>query len=299
MNSLLPKVIVIVGPTASGKSALALELAQKYNSEIISADSRAIYRGMSIGSAKPTLEEQALVPHHLIDIANPDQTISLSKFKSLAEKAIADIVARGKLPILVGGTALYIYAIIDNWQIPEVPPDQNLRDELDKKSTEELWQILVEKDPEAQEFVDPHNKRRIIRALEVIEATGKKLSAQREKGEPLYNPLFLGLDVDEETLKKRIAERTQKMLDGGLIEEVKNLLSKGYDKDLPAFSGIHYREVIDYLDGKISKDEMISLVDLHDYQLTRRQMTWFKKDPRIRWVDRLQALEIVKNFQSH
>ncbi len=302
-NNKLPKLIVIVGPTASGKSALALELAQEYNGEIISADSRAIYRGMDIGTAKPSPEEQALVPHHLIDIADPDQTISLSEFKTLAEQAIAEIIAREKpacrqagLPILVGGTALYIYAIIDNWQIPEVPPNNVLRIKYQAKSTEELWKELIQRDPQVTKYIDSHNKRRIIRALEIIEATGKPFSTQRTKGEPLYDPLFLGIDVDEAILKERIAERTQKMLADGLIEEVQNLLTKGYDKNLPSLSGIHYREVIEYLEKKIPQEEMIRLVDLHDYQLTRRQLTWFKKDPRIHWVNSTKVIEITKDF---
>lgn len=291
----LPKLIVIVGPTASGKTKLALELAQRYDGEIISTDSRAIYRGMNIGSAKPNVDEQSLVPHHMIDIAEPDQTISLSDFKAQAITAIHDILKRDKLPFLVGGTALYIYAIIENWQIPEVPPNPVLRHELEKKDISELWHQLLQQDPEASTIVDSKNKRRIIRALEIIDATGKKFTSQRTLGPRLFDSLLIGLNPDEARLRHNIAQRTNDMLAQGLIAEVQQLLDKGYDKKLPALSGIHYKEVIDYLDGLISQDELIKQINDHDYQLTRRQLTWFKRDKNIVWVNSAKEAEQAIN----
>ena len=181
-----PRLIVILGPTASGKTALSLKLAKKIDGEIISADSRAIYKGLDIGSAKPTLTEQKKVPHHLIDIVSPDKTLTLAQYKKLALAKIRDIASHEKVPFLVGGTALYIYSVIDNWLIPGVPPNKSLRAELKKGDVEKLWEELIKKDPQAKEFIDPKNKRRIIRALEIINATGKPFSQQREKGEPLF-----------------------------------------------------------------------------------------------------------------
>ncbi len=283
-NSKLPRIIVIVGPTASGKSALAMELAQRYGGEIVSADSRAIYRGMNIGSAKPSIDDQRLVAHHLLDIAEPNETITLSDFKDRALTAIRDIASRGKLPILVGGTALYIYAIIDNWQIPEVAPNPAVRAKLEQQSTEQLWRQLLDQDPEATAFVDPHNKRRIIRALEVIAVTGQKFSSQRTAGPALFESLIIGLNPDPTELRQRIEQRTQAMLTSGLIAEVQALIARGDTTTLPSLSGIHYKEVVDYLEGRLTYDQLVEQVNTHDYQLTRRQLTWFKRDARIHWL---------------
>ncbi len=293
----LPKLIAIVGPTASGKTDMALQLAVHFGGEIVCTDSRTMYRSMNIGTAKPTPEQQALIPHHLLDIATPDKTITLSDIQSYAYKAIDEIHRRNRLPFLVGGTALYTYAIIDTWHIPEVPPDAALRAELEQQSLDALWQQLIAQDPEALDYVNPKNKRRIIRALEVIQATGQPFSQQRSKQPARYDTLMLGLTVDRDTLRRNIAARTQTMLQAGLIEEVQTLLEKGYTPDLPALSGIHYREVIDYLQGASTKEKMIELINTHDYQLTRRQMTWYKRDARIHWVTtRDQATQLMRHF---
>lgn len=335
------KLVVILGPTASGKTALSLKLAKKFNGEIISADSRAIYKGLDIGSAKPGKKEMAGIPHHLIDVATPDKTLTLSQYKKLALAKINDRVGRYKLPFLVGGTALYIYSVIDNWLIPEIPPNKKLRAKLEKQDTEKLWKELAKKDPKAKRFVDPKNKRRIIRALEVIAATGKPFSKQRKKGEPLFDTLILGVNPDAKgsglrlerrrKIKENIAKRTKQMLKAGLVEEVKEILKRYHPKSFtpyetaracpersrtrnmsaasyetrsvfsfrmgPALSGIHYKEIIDYLNKKISLPEAIALINKNDEQLVRRQMQWFKKDKRIRWVKSQKEGEIlVKKF---
>lgn len=279
MTSNKPKIIAILGPTASGKTAMSIELAQKFNGEIICLDSRTIYEGMDIGTAKPTQSEMQNIPHHLINIATPDKTITLSEIKKIADEKISDILSRNKLPFLVGGTALYAYAILENWQIPEVEPDIKFRQELENKNLDELVEYLKNKSQELYNTVDLKNKRRVIRALEILE-NGDMRPA---KGDPKYNYLKIGLDRDKQSLRTNIKNRTQKMLADGLIDEVKNLISKYY-ADLPAFSGIHYKEIIDYLNDKTALDKAIDLIDTHDWQLTRRQLTWLKRDKEINWI---------------
>ncbi|MDO8495395.1 MAG: tRNA (adenosine(37)-N6)-dimethylallyltransferase MiaA [bacterium] len=292
-----PKLVVIVGPTASGKTALSLKLAKKFRGEIVSADSRAVYKYLNIGSAKPSPKERQGVRHHLLDVVKPNETLSLAQYKELATKAILDIQRHGKLPILVGGTALYIYAVIDNWLIPEVPPNEKLRARLEKQSAAKLFQQLLKKDPEAKNFIDPQNKRRIIRALEIIAATKKPFSQQRAHGPQLFDTLILGVKKEADETKKNITKRTQQMLKTGLVIEVKKLLKKGYSPSSPALSGIHYKEIIDHLEGKMTLAKAVALINKNDEQLVRRQMTWFKKDSRIRWVkNQKEAEKLVKKL---
>lgn len=293
----LPKLAVIVGPTASGKTALSLKLAKKFKGEIISADSRAIYKKLDIGTAKPTQAERKTVPHYLINLVEPDEILTLSQYKDLAIEKIKKISAKQRLPFLVGGTALYIFAVADNWQIPEVPANKKLRAKLEKQSAEKLYFQLLQKDPEAKNFVDPKNKRRTIRALEVIAATKKPFSAQRKKGPTFFDPLFIGLEKNQTELRKNIVSRTKKMFQTGLVKEVSKILKKGYSPKLPALSGIHYKEIISYLQKKISLPEATALINKNDEQLVRRQMTWFKKDRRIKWVKSFtQATKLMKKF---
>ena len=297
MKSDKPKLIIIIGPTASGKTALSLKLAKKFKGEIISADSRAIYKKLDIGSAKPTKEERKIVPHHLINVVEPDEVLTLSQYKNLATAKILDVASQDKIPFLVGGTALYVYAVIDNWQIPEVPPNKKLRAKLEKQSAEKLYSHLLKKDPEAKNFIDAKNKRRIIRALEIISATKKPFSEQRKKGEPLFDTLIIGVKKTPKELKKLISDRTKKMIKAGLVKEVSRLLKKGYSPMLPALSGIHYKEIVEYLQKKTSLAKTIKIINKNDEHLVRRQLTWFKRDPKIKWIKNYtQADKLLKKF---
>lgn len=298
LNS-LPKVIVILGPTASGKSGFGIKLAKKYNGEIISCDSRQFYKYMNIGTAKVTKEEMQGIKHYMIDIIKPDQNFSVAEFKKQAEEIIDDILKRKKTPILVGGTGLYIQAIVDNLSIPQVPPDFKLRKDLEKKDIEKLWAKLMKLDPNAEKFVQRQNKRRIIRALEVCIKTGKPFSSFQKKGEPKYNFLQIGIKVERDKLYKRIDKRVNQMIDDGLIKEVKKL-NKKYSQDKPAMSGIGYGE----FRGKLNKikdekvlAEIIQNIKFHTHQYARRQMSWFKRDEKIKWIEKYsETNKLVKEF---
>jgi tRNA dimethylallyltransferase len=282
--------VVIIGPTAVGKTELAIQLAIRLEGEIVSADSRLLYRGMDIGTAKPTHDQRQHVPHHLIDVANPDQIWSLTIFKKKARQAIREIQARNHLPFLVGGTGQYVRAIVEDWQIPKVMPDLELRHALENWSEnigkEGLHARLAVLDPQAAKKIDARNLRRTIRALEVIFHSGKKFSHQKVRGKPTYNLIQIGLNLPREILYQRIDHRIDTMINQGLINEVQNLLTKGYSPELPSFSAIGYREVIDYLQGKTTLDEAIMLIKRHTRQFVRRQTNWFKlDDPSISWFE--------------
>lgn len=292
-----PKLIVILGPTASGKTDLSLKLAKKFKGEIISADSRAVYKYLDIGSAKPTPKERSGIRHHLIDIAKPNQILTLAQYKSQTVAKIYDIARRKMVPFLVGGTALYVYALIDNWLIPEVPPNEKLRTRLEKWPVIKLHRQLLKKDPGARDFIDPQNKRRVIRALEVIAATDRPFSKQRQHGPQLFNLLILGVKKSSAETKKNIVKRTEQMLQDGLVNEVKKLLKKGYSPRSPALSGIHYKEIIAHLKGEMTLPEAIAQINKNDEQLVRRQMAWFKKDHRIKWVkNQKEAAPLLEKF---
>ena len=295
--------IAIVGPTAVGKTEVSLHLAERFQGEIVSADSRLIYKGLDIGTAKPTPEEQARVPHHLIDITTPDRPLSLAEFLRLAHAAIEDILRRGKVPFLVGGTGQYVWALLEGWQVPEVPPDETLRAQLEAeartKGPDALYRRLVEQDPEAAAFIDPRNVRRVIRALEVIAHTGQKFSAQRRKVPPPYDVLILGLTRPRPALYRRIDERIERMLAAGLVEEVRRLLDAGYDERLPALTGIGYRQIVGYLKGAYDLEEAIRRLRKDTRRYARHQYAWFRlDDPRIRWVDlsRPDALKTLERW---
>ena len=297
-----PPLVVILGPTAVGKTELAIRLALLQGGEIISADSRLLYRGMDIGTAKPSLAERQQVPHHLIDVAEPDQIWSLTLFKEEARAAIEDIQSRDKLPFLVGGTGQYIRAIVEDWQIPEVKPDPDLRRILEEWSAEigieGLHTRLSHLDPEAAEKIDARNLRRTIRALEVIYHSGKKFSQQQLRGEPTYKLIQVGLSLPRDDLYARIDARIEAMIDSGLVEEVQGLLNKGYSPDLASFSAIGYSEVIDYLQGSTTLDEAVMLIKRRTRQFVRRQANWFKSDdPAISWFNlKDQPLEKIESL---
>ena len=284
-----PPLILIVGPTAVGKTEIAIQLAEKLNGEIVSADSRLFYRGMDIGTAKPSHQEQARVPHHLIDIADPDEILSLAIFQRNARQAIADIHTRKKLALLVGGTGQYIRAVTQGWTPPEVRPNARLREELEKlkelRGKRWLHDRLRYLDVEAAEKIDPRNVRRTVRALEVILTTGRKFSEQRgQMDSSPYHLVAIGLTRPRAELYARLDARIESMFENGFLEEVKGLLARGYSPTLPTMSAIGYRECIAVLEGKILIDEARRLIGRATRVLVRRQANWFKEsDPDIRW----------------
>ncbi|HEX4104432.1 MAG TPA: tRNA (adenosine(37)-N6)-dimethylallyltransferase MiaA [Candidatus Paceibacterota bacterium] len=297
-----PKIIAIVGPTASGKTALAITLSRAHDGEIVSADSRQIYRGMDIGTAKPTTEELRAVPHHLIDIKDPDEEYTVAEYKRDAIAAIEDIARRGKLPILAGGTGLYVKAVLDNLDIPRVKPDPALRkkiaQEIEEHGLEAAFKRLVALDPEATYIVDPKNPRRVVRALEVAETTGIPFTAQRKKSEPLFDACTIGLNPPPEILHERINARADQMMKDGLLKEVKDLVAR-YDDRLTAFDAIGYREIIAHLRGTLTLEEAVALIKTNTWQFARRQMTWFRNDKNIHWIKSAEANEaenLVRDF---
>ncbi len=299
-----PPLIIILGPTAVGKTEIAIQLAERLNGEIVSADSRLFYRGMDIGTAKPTLDEQARVPHHLIDIADPDEILSLAVFQQMAREAIADVQTRNKLPFLVGGTGQYIRAVTQGWAPPEVKPDERLRSDLERQKEEKgiywLHEKLAGLDPEAAQKIDPRNYRRTIRALEVIMTTGKKFSEQRGQGESPYQLITIGLTRPREELYKRVDARIESMYANGLMDEVKGLLAHGYSPSLPTMSAIGYRECVQALEGRISVEEAKQLTRRATRVFVRRQANWFKEsDSNILWFKVKDGVveEIEKNIR--
>ena len=282
------QIVVLVGPTAVGKTALSLELAERLNAEIISADSRLFYRGMDLGTAKPTPQEQARVPHHLIDRIDPDQAWSLADFQYQARQAVAGIHSRGRLPLFVGGTGQYVRALTEGWQIPRLEAVPALRLALENWATEigaeGLHTRLAVLDPIAAAKIDYRNLRRTIRALEVTLATGRPFSAQRRRGPSPYDVLVVGLARPRPELYARIDARIEAMFQAGLVTEVQRLLESGYSPDLPAFSAIGYREVIAYLSGELNLEEAVALIKRSTRIFVRRQANWFKPDdPQIHW----------------
>lgn len=285
-----PFLILIVGPTAVGKTELAIQLAQRLDGEIVSADSRLFYRGMDIGTAKPTRAEQARVPHHLVDIAAPDEILSLAVFQQKARESIEGIYTRNKIPFLVGGTGQYIRAVTEGWNPPEVRPNEALRIELERMKEEKDVYWLREKlrrlDPLAAEKIDPRNYRRTIRALEVILTTGRRFSEQRRQSESPYHLLTIGLTRPRPELYERVDQRIEAMFANGLLGEVKTLLSKGYSPSLPTMSAIGYRECIRVVSGQLTEEQAKAEIRRATRVFVRRQANWFKEsDPQIRWFN--------------
>jgi tRNA dimethylallyltransferase len=281
--------IVICGPTATGKTALAVHLGKVLQAPVLSADSRQMYRGFDIGTAKPTLEEQGGVPHYLIDIADPRETYTVARFQQEATSLIHTFHQQGITPILAGGTGLYIQAVTEGLVIPSAAPDPALRELLASRSLEELRSELLAKDPESAQKIHPHDRLRTSRALEVFYSTGKTLSSQQGRNPPNYPILYVGLDtLDRALLSQRIASRTQTMLDKGLLEEIQSL-ERQYGQDLPLLETLGYREFKQYLRQKCSLEEAIEQTILHTRQFAKRQTTWFKNNPKasphVLWLD--------------
>jgi tRNA dimethylallyltransferase len=275
-----PKIVVIVGPTASGKTSLSIEVAKRFNGEVISADSRQVYRGMDLGSGKVTAEEMGSVPHHLLDVADPREVYTADQFKKDATKAIEDIISREKLPIIAGGTFFYIDLLLGRISAPEVAPNPELRETLEKESLEKLFAQLQEKDPRRAETIDPHNKVRLVRALEIVEALG---SVPEEKPEKLYDVLTIGIDIPQEELHRNIHVRIVERIQEGMIEEVERLHAEGVSWERLEDLGLEYRYIAQYLQGKISRSEMLETLESETRKFARRQMTWLKRDESIRW----------------
>ncbi len=285
-----PPLVVLLGPTASGKTRLALDVAQALNGEIVSADSRQLYRGMDIGTAKPSPRDRALVPHHLIDLVDPDETISLAQYQHAAYAAIHAIHARGRLPLLVGGTGQYITAVVEGWGIPEVPPNPDLRAQLEEYAEQQgaraLHQRLQAADPEAAAAIDYRNVRRVVRALEVYYQTGTPISALQRRTPPPFRTLQLGLTLPREALYARIDARIDQMIAAGLLDEVRALLDAGYTWDTPAMSGLGYAQWEPYLSGAATFEEAVAAIRRETRAFARRQYTWFNgHDSGIEWLN--------------
>lgn len=281
--------LVLVGPTASGKTTLALAMAERFNGEIIGADSRQIYRLMDVGTAKPNPAERARVRHHLLDVVWPDEPYTLAQYQAAANAAIADVWSRGRLPMLVGGTGLYVRAVVDGLAIPTVPPQPALRAELEVEAATHgpavLHQRLAALDPATAASIDPANVRRLVRALEICVVTGRPLSEQRGRRPTPYRLLLLGLNAERQTLYQWADHRVEAMVAAGLVTEVEALVQRGYRWELPSMSGLGYREMGAYLRGELALAAATERIQLATHAYIRRQLTWFRPDVRIHWLD--------------
>ncbi|MFA6447180.1 MAG: tRNA (adenosine(37)-N6)-dimethylallyltransferase MiaA [Patescibacteria group bacterium] len=323
----LPRVLVIVGPTSSGKTALSLKAARLHQGEIINADARQIYKGCSIGTGKPPgrkgkyqgfnayfvkaphmheLEEQdekelkeVEIPHYLMDFLLPTEIMSVSEWREKAYTAIKGIAHRGHLPIVVGGTGLYLDALVENFSIPKVPPNPNMRMSYEKQPLKKLVDLLLKMDPSAGVSVDLKNQRRVIRALEIITFTGQPINKLRTKKPPIIEAFKIGIKRSREEIKRRIDESIDRMMEEGWPEEVRKLHKSGLPWDAPAMTSIGYKQIASYLRGEIMLNEAVKLAKIATHQYAKRQETWFKRDPKIHWVkDDEQGLELIKQWMD-
>ena len=276
------KVIAVVGPTASGKTAYSIELAEKIGGEIISADSRLVYKGLDIGTAKPTVAERKGIPHYMIDIVEPEVEYSAGLYVKEARKCIDDILSRGKIPIIAGGTGLYFRILLEQYDLPEVPPNYQLREELKKLDSTELHSILRDLDSEAADKIYENDKKKLIRYIEIIKSTGKKISESRGISEPEFDVEWIGCNFPRDILYERINKRVDMMIENGLIEETKQLLNK-HGRINNLLYTIGYQEIISYLDGEMTLDEASALLKQNSRRYAKRQLTWFRKNENIKW----------------
>jgi len=289
-----PKLIVILGPTASGKSALAIKLAKKFKGEIVSADSRQVYRGMDLGTGKVTKKEQKLVPHYLLDVASPKRRFTVLQYQKLAIKTIQKISKQKKLPFLVGGSPFYLYSVIEGWVFPEVKPDWKLRKKLEKKSCLKLFLILKKLDPSRAKTIEKKNKRRLIRAIEIAKKLGKVKALKKC---PKFDCLLIGIKKSKKELKDLIQKRLKKRLKQGMVAEVKRLKKEGLSYQRLESFGLEYKWVAKFLKKEISFKEMFEFCKKDIEHFAKRQMSWFKKDKRIHWIKNYsQAEKLIKNF---
>jgi tRNA dimethylallyltransferase len=290
--------IAILGPTASGKTTISIQIAKQFNGEVISADSRQIYKHMDIGTAKITEPEMEGIKHHLLDVVDPKEEFTLADFKRLALKAINEIHTRKKVPILCGGTGLYFSAIIQNYYIPRIPPQFDLRQKLaqyyEEHGAEELHKLLQEKNPQEAKKIHPHNVRYVIRALEISMVGGEQ--KKKTQGEPMFEVFKIGMDWPRDVLYERINRRVHEQLDSGLINEVKTLLMKGYNEKLPSMSSLGYPELIEYIKGEVSLEEATENIKKNTRNYCKRQFTWFRREKDIYWVSGEELTEYLKSL---
>jgi len=300
------QLLAIVGATATGKTALALRLAEQLGGEIVNADSRQVYRGMDIGTAKPASEQRARVRHWLVDVVDPDEPFSLGRYLDLARAALGDCWSRGLLPILAGGSGQYVWALLEGWQVPRVPPDATLRAELEARVEREGLAPLVAElervDPAYAARVDKQNPRRVIRALEVYQRTGRPISSCKTRVPPDFSWRAMGLSCEREELYRRIDARVAAMMAAGLLDEVRGLIERGCACSLPSMSGIGYRQLCQHLAGELSLDEAVERIKTETHRLARTQRNWFRPgDDRITWIDATagdplpEALRVVES----
>jgi len=292
------KIIAIVGPTSSGKTSLSITLAKKYNGAVVSADSRQVYRGMDIGTGKVTKREMRGVPHYLLDVASPKRTFSAATYRQKARKAVGAIARSGKLPIICGGTGFYVDALLSRTFLPDVKPNPTLRKKWDAMETKDLFAMLTQKDPRRAARIDPHNKRRLVRALEIIATTGKPVPLASSALETDYRILFIGLRTNPEKLRRAIHDRLLARLRHGMIAEVRRLHEKnGMSWQRLDDLGLEYRYVSRYLRGLLAKQEMIAALEMEIQHYAKRQMTWFKRNSAIHWItDKKSADPLVEKF---
>lgn len=292
----MKKLIVILGPTASGKTDLSIKLAKKFNGEVISADSRQVYKGMDIGTGKITEKEMMGIPHYLLDVASPKKIFTVADYKKLAEKLIDKILKKGKIPFIVGGTGFYIDAVLGNASIPEVKPDWKLRKKLGKKSVEGLYKMLKKLDPERAKLIDKYNPRRLIRAIEIVLKTKKPVPEIKSQS-PVFDVLYIGVKRNKKELEKLIEKRLIKRLESGMLNEAKRLRKTGVSFKRMEEFGLEYRYMAYYLQKKISYDEFITRLNKEIEHYAKRQMTWFKKNKQIKWVKNYkEALYLLTRF---
>jgi len=295
------KILVVLGPTSIGKTKVSIDIAKRLNSEIISTDSMQIYKKMDIGTAKINEKEKEGIKHHMIDLIDPKEEFSVYDYQNLSLEIIDKLLAENKTPILVGGSGLYINSILYDLDFNKVSSDEKVRNKYyglkEKKGKMFLYSLLEEKDKEAAKKIHPNNVKRVVRALEVLEVTGKKYSQNNNfrKYSEKYNFIIIGLEMNRELLYNRINLRVERMIEEGLINEVEELYNEGYDKSYQSMQAIGYKEIIDYIEGNTTKEEAVRLIKRNTRRFAKRQITWFKPDDRIKWVD---ITDYKENYQS-
>jgi len=299
---IIKDLIVITGPTASGKTAMSVEVAKVLGAEIVNADSMQIYKYMDIGTAKPTVEERQGIPHHLIDIINPDEQFSVARYCECAKLAIDSIHAKGKPAVMVGGTGLYVDSLVNNIQFSEIEPDEEYRAKTDalaeEKGNEYIYNMLVEIDPDSANKISVSDRKRIIRALEVYHLTGKTITWHNEQSRSVpspYNTTMFAIDVAREILYDKINRRVDIMMDMGLVEEVKSIVDMGIGKDTTAMQAIGYKEIVQYLDGEISIEEAVDKIKQGSRRYAKRQLTWYRRNEKVNWVKNIDEVLKILN----